>query len=136
MAKLRHIALAVKDLQKSAKFYEQSFGFTRVRESDVAIGMTDGLMSLVLLYLPRTKSSVDERGEDFIDLHHIGFQVDDLDESSTLIETAGGTWHGQIDEAAEPSDRERKYRDPNGIVFDVATADHARDAWRLPKPGE
>lgn len=37
MTKLRHIALAVKDLQESAKFYEEAFGMKRVRESDVAV---------------------------------------------------------------------------------------------------
>jgi catechol 2,3-dioxygenase-like lactoylglutathione lyase family enzyme len=36
MAKLRHIALSVKDLQESATFYEEAFGMERVRESDVA----------------------------------------------------------------------------------------------------
>ena len=37
MAKLRHIALAVPDIQATARFYESSFGMQRVRESDHAV---------------------------------------------------------------------------------------------------
>ena len=36
MAKLRHIALSVKDLEASAKFYEDAFEMKRMRQSDVA----------------------------------------------------------------------------------------------------
>ncbi len=136
MAKLRHIAIAVNDVQESAKFYEQSFGFTRVRESKAAVAMTDGLMSLVLLHLPSTKASVDERGTDFIGVHHIGFQIDDLNQASDAVEKAGGTYHGQIGEVGKGPDTERKYRDPNGVIFDIVNIDHAREVWRLPKPGD
>ena len=48
MAKLRHIALSVSDLQKSAKFYEEAFGMERVRESNVAVMLSDGVVSLAL----------------------------------------------------------------------------------------
>jgi catechol 2,3-dioxygenase-like lactoylglutathione lyase family enzyme len=34
MAKLRHIAIAVPEIQATAKFYEASFGMHRVRESN------------------------------------------------------------------------------------------------------
>ena len=37
MARLRHIAIAVPDIQATAKFYETSFGMQRVRESKVAV---------------------------------------------------------------------------------------------------
>ncbi len=137
MAKLRHIALAVKDLQESAKFYEQSFGFTRVRESDVAVMMTDGLMSIALLHLPTNNNTApDDRGREFIGVHHIGFQVDDLDATSDAIEANGGVYHGQIANVGRGPESERKYRDPDGVIFDIVDTDHARDVWKLPKPGE
>ena len=44
MAKLRHLALSVKDLEESAKFYESAFGMERVRQSDVAIMLSDGVV--------------------------------------------------------------------------------------------
>ncbi len=38
MAKLRHFALAVRDLEKSAEFYENVFGLKRVGREDLEIG--------------------------------------------------------------------------------------------------
>ena len=49
MAKLRHIAIAVPDIQATAKFYETSFGMHRVRESNVAVMLSDGVMSLAII---------------------------------------------------------------------------------------
>ena len=42
MAKLRHVAMVVEDMEKTAKFYEESFGMQRVRQSETSIGLTDG----------------------------------------------------------------------------------------------
>jgi catechol 2,3-dioxygenase-like lactoylglutathione lyase family enzyme len=49
MAKLRHIAIAVPDIQATAKFYESSFGMHRVRESNVAVMLSDGVMSFAII---------------------------------------------------------------------------------------
>jgi predicted lactoylglutathione lyase len=51
-------------------------------------------------------------------VHHFGFVVDDVGETRASIEAAGGKhWMG------EPLDGsgfyEVKYRDPNGVVFDI-----------------
>ena len=46
MAKLRHIAVTVPDLEEAAVFYEKTFGMTRARESDIAIILSDGVVSL------------------------------------------------------------------------------------------
>ncbi|MGZ5127646.1 MAG: VOC family protein, partial [Burkholderiales bacterium] len=35
MAKLRHIAITVDDMEKTASFYEKAFELKRVRQSDV-----------------------------------------------------------------------------------------------------
>ena len=49
MGQLRHIAIAVPDTDAAAKFYEQSFGMTRVRQSVSSIMLTDGVISLAIL---------------------------------------------------------------------------------------
>ncbi len=135
--KLRHIAFAVHDLQKVANFYENSFGFTRVRESDVAVMLTDGLISITLLHLPTNRNTEpDERGTDFIGLHHMGFQIDDIEEVSAAIEANGGTYHGQIKNVGAGKHSERKYRAPDGVVIDIVDLDHAEKVWKVPKPGE
>ena len=82
MAKLRHIALSVKDLEESAQFYESAFGMERVRQSKVAIMLYDGVVSLALLHLRSNDNAPDERGPDYIGMHHMGFLVDDVPEAA------------------------------------------------------
>ena len=132
MAKLRHLALSVKDLEASAKFYEDAFGLERVRQSKVAIMLSDGVVSLALLHLRSNDNAPDERGPDYIGLHHMGFLVDDVPMASTAVEAAGGQYHGQILNVGKGPESERKYRDPNGIVIDVTSKEHADSSWRVP----
>ena len=132
MAKLRHLALSVKDLEESAKFYEEAFCMQRVRQSKVAIMLSDGFISLALLHLRSNDNAPDERGPDYIGLHHMGFLVDDVPLASEAVESAGGTYHGQILNVGKGPESERKYRDPNGIVIDVTSKEHADTSWRIP----
>jgi len=44
MVKLRHIAILVPDLQKAEKFYEEMCNMQRLRESKVAVNLSDGDM--------------------------------------------------------------------------------------------
>ena len=133
MAKLRHLALSVKDLEESAKFYENAFGMERVRQSNVAIMLSDGVVSLALLHLRSNDNAPDERGPDYIGMHHLGFLVDDVPAASRAVEAAGGTYHGQIFNVGTGPESERKYRDPNGVVIDVTPPAHAESSWRVPK---
>ena len=132
MAKLRHMALSVRDLEASAKFYEQAFEMKRVRQSDVAIMLSDGVFSLALLHLRSNDNAPDERGPDYIGMHHFGFLVDSVEEASKAVEGAGGTYHGQIKNVGAGPQHERKYRDPDGNVIDVTSPAHARSSWRVP----
>lgn len=132
MAKLRHLALSVKDLEESAKFYENAFGMERVRQSDVAIMLSDGVVSLALLHLRSNDNAPDERGPDYIGMHHLGFLVDDVPAAGQAVEAAGGTYHGQILNVGAGQKSERKYRDPNGVVIDVTSPAHAESSWRVP----
>src|SRR5215510_8109207 len=53
MARLRHIAVVVRDIEASAKFYEEVFELRRVGREDLEIGsavyMTDGVINMALL---------------------------------------------------------------------------------------
>ncbi len=79
MAKLRHIAIQVPDLQKAAKFYEDVFDLKRVAEVEAPIGnaisLSDGVVNLTLLHFPEgTKGG--KGGPDWAGLHHFGFIVE------------------------------------------------------------
>ena len=127
MAKLRHIAIAVPDIQATAKFYESSFGMQRVRESDVAVMLSDGTVSLAIIDSNKNVNAERRPG-----LHHFGFIVDRLDHAATQIESSGGKYYGQIRNIGGGPQSERKYRDPNGIDFGIVNGEHAERVWRIP----
>jgi catechol 2,3-dioxygenase-like lactoylglutathione lyase family enzyme len=92
MAKLRHVAMQVPDLEKAAAFYEKCFELKRVVKAETEIGnaimLSDGVMNLTLLHFPKgTTGGVN--GPDWAGLHHIGFIVDDYNETKKMIEKRG-----------------------------------------------
>jgi predicted enzyme related to lactoylglutathione lyase len=130
MAKLRHLALQVPDLEKAAQFYESCFELKRVQQADTPIGnvimLSDGVMNLTLLHFPEgTRGRVN--GPDWAGLHHFGFVVDDLEESQKKVEAKGGKFFLKL-EPQPGVDAESKFKDPNGIVFDMSEHD-----WRQAK---
>lgn len=118
---LRHIAISVPDVETAAAFYEKAFGMERVSQSGIAIRLSDGTVNLTLLNFPTDADAGDERGKDFVGLHHIGMWVDDLTEAATEIAAVGGTYQSMDGAEAKIENAEHKYRDPNGVVVDVST---------------
>ncbi len=129
MAKLRHIALSVKDPWKTAEFYEQAFDMKRVGETDSELArgvyVSDGVITVALLAYKTDEwagyvEGEDERGKEFEGIHHMGFWVDDLPETEEKIEQAGGKYFQGRPSGPEPTTfYEMKFRDPNGIILDV-----------------
>ena len=87
--------MSVPDPEKIADFYCQAFDMTRVgtTNSPLATGVyvTDGVITLALLKYKTDKyagyvEGEDERGKNFIGLHHIGFLVDDLGQAEKKVE--------------------------------------------------
>ena len=123
MAKLRHIAISVPDLEKSARFYEETFGLKRVNLAITPYGdglsLSDGVINLTLLHFHTDDAAGDERGKDFVGIHHMGFIVDDLEAMSKKIVDNGGRFHREL-KGGGGVDFERKFRDPDGVVFDIS----------------
>jgi lactoylglutathione lyase len=119
-ARIRHIALCVKDIKATAEFYEKAFGLkrTEIKEGKTAFNcyMSDGEINLALLQYKGEEGSGVPKG--WTGIHHFGFQCDDLPGQQEKIEEAGGEFFYDL---GEPEDEgfERKFRDPNGIVFDI-----------------
>ena len=107
--RLRHIAIIVPDPEKAAKFFEEAFGMTRAGTARRGIYMSDGVMNVALL-----KTEGNEKNG----LYHFGMWVDDLDEAEKKVKDAGGTYL-----AGRPTSPnsfyEAKFRDPDGVVFDL-----------------
>lgn len=121
--KLRHIAVSVPDLESAATFYEQAFGLQRVNYVETPYGdglsLSDGVINLTLLKFHSDDAAGDERGKDFVGIHHMGFIVDDLEAMSAHITACGGSFHREL-KGGNGVDFERKFRDPNGIVLDIS----------------
>jgi predicted enzyme related to lactoylglutathione lyase len=119
-ARIRHIALCVKDIKETADFYEKAFGLkrTEIKEGKTAWNcyMSDGEVNLALLQYKSEVGSGVPAG--WVGIHHFGFQCDDLPKQQKQIEKAGGKFFFDL---GEPEDEgfERKFKDPNGIVFDI-----------------
>jgi catechol 2,3-dioxygenase-like lactoylglutathione lyase family enzyme len=123
-ARLRHIAVVVRDLEKSAKFYESVFGLKRVGQETLdfaaAIYLSDGVINLALLnYFGKRGSGLDD-AKNYIGAHHFGFQVDDLAETQKRIEALGGKFFFDLGNDAEKENFERKFKDPDGVIFDIS----------------
>lgn len=110
MAKLRHIAIIVPDPEAAAQFYEKAFDFKRVGNARRGIYLSDGTMNMALLKIENEKEKTG--------IYHFGMWVDDLAEAEKKASEAGATYL-----AGRPTSPnsfyECKYRDPNGIVFDM-----------------
>jgi predicted enzyme related to lactoylglutathione lyase len=125
MAQLRHLAMQVPDLEKAAAFYERCFDMKRVNKVSAPIGdavvLSDGVMNLTLLNFPEGAKGM-VNGPQWAGLHHFGFVVDDLDASQKKVEAEGGQFFMKLP-ALPGVDAESKFKDPNGVVFDMSEHD-------------
>ena len=96
MGKLRHIAIAVPNTEEAAKFYEQAFGMTRVRQSVSAVMLTDGVISLAILDNKTSHEAIGHNG-----LHHVGFITDDIDDTAGKAETSGAVYADKAENVAK-----------------------------------
>jgi catechol 2,3-dioxygenase-like lactoylglutathione lyase family enzyme len=121
-ARIRHIALSVKDIDATADFYEKAFGLKRSPKSEgptaYRVYMSDGEINLALLQYKSEVGSGLKNPAEFVGIHHFGFQCDDLERQQKQIEAAGGKFFFDLGDP-DDEDFERKFRDPNGIIFDV-----------------
>ena len=121
-ARIRHIALSVKDIDATADFYEKAFGLKRSPKSEgptaYRVYMSDGEINLALLQYKSEVGSGLKNASEFVGIHHFGFQCDDLEAQQKQIEAAGGQFFFDLGDP-DDDDFERKFRDPNGIIFDI-----------------
>jgi predicted enzyme related to lactoylglutathione lyase len=61
-----------------------------------------------------TKDAVGTAGSD-----HFGIQVDDMAATQALIESAGGSFYFDLGDERK-GNFERKFKDPEGTVFDIS----------------
>jgi catechol 2,3-dioxygenase-like lactoylglutathione lyase family enzyme len=133
MAQIRHIAIQTQDEEATKRFYVENFGLEVVRKLDSertsGYFLTDGHINLAILRFKNDVIAGAERGTGWSGIHHIGFQVESLDEIAAKLEKsgaakprddinaalglgAGGTpGHGNV---------EVRYAGPDNVNFDIS----------------
>ena len=117
--KLRHIAISVRDPEKTAKFFEEAFGMTRAGNAQRGVYMTDGIFNVALLNFGDEPVAGMEDKKCPLGLIHFGMWVDSVDEMDKKITAAGGAYVTGRKETNPNVYYEVKYKTPEGIVFDV-----------------
>ena len=131
MAKIKHIAIATQDAEKTAKFYIEVFGLREIAKLDSpnAKGyyLSDGNINLAILDFQNDQVTGAEYGQSYSGIHHIGFEVESLEEIAKKLEAANSKPRDDINQALgvgmggpRHDNVEVKYSGPNGEIIDVS----------------
>ena len=131
MPKIKHIAISTQDVEATARFYKEVFGLVEVGKVD-SMGATgyylsDGDINLAILNFKNDTVAGAERGRAFSGIHHIGFQVESLEEVSERLSAAGSAPRDDVNAALGVGQGHRtggnvevKYSGPDGVMVDVS----------------
>ena len=132
MAKIKHIAIASQEPDKTAGFFKKVFGMREVGkvESANASGyyLSDGNINLAILNFHSPVVAGDEFGVDYAGIHHIGFQVNDAEATDILLkqndshprDDINKALHSEMGSGHGGRNVETKYAGPEGIMIDIS----------------
>ena len=131
MALIKHIAIATQDAEKTAKFYKDVFGLREVAKLDgenaKGYFLSDGNINLAILDFQNDQVAGAERGKSYSGIHHIGFEVESLEEIAEKMKAANAEPRDDINQALHlgtaahgDSNVEVKYGGPEGVIIDVS----------------
>src|SRR5712664_389960 len=111
MAKIKHIALSTQDPEKTARFYSDVFGMKQIgrvdHETVSGYFLTDGDLNLAILKFKNDAVAGVERGKGWSGIHHFGFQVDDLEDTTERLAAANAPRRDDINAALGVGGHER-----------------------------
>lgn len=120
MAKLRHIAINVDDLDKDAEFYTKTFELEEVGRagtSDMgAVYLSDGVMNIALIKI----SDPDYPNYKPHGLNHMGFVVESMDKAIANAVEQGAVCMVDPDDRDAGATWEMKMKAPSGVQFDFS----------------
>jgi catechol 2,3-dioxygenase-like lactoylglutathione lyase family enzyme len=131
MAKIKHIAISTQDVDKTARFYIDVFGMKEIAKlnSPNASGyyLSDGDINVAILNFKNDQVAGAERGKEWSGIHHIGFQVESLEEIAEKLAAAGSQPRNDVNRALgvgmggpRHANVEVKYGGPDGVMIDVS----------------
>ena len=130
MPKIKHIAISTQDVDKTAKFYIDVFDMKEIAKLDGpgARGyyLSDGYLNLAILNFKSDAVAGVERGKNWSGIHHIGFEVESLEDITAKLAAAGSEPRHDINKALGVGDGQKhgnveiKYVAPDGVTVDVS----------------
>ena len=131
MARIRHIAITTQDVDATAKFYIEGLGLKEVGKVDSpnAKGyyLSDGHVNLAILNFINPAAAGPEFGVEYSGIHHIGFEVESLEEITEKLAAAGSAPRDDVNRALgvghgprHGGNVEVKYTGPDGVMIDVS----------------
>jgi len=131
MTKIKHIAIATQHEEETARFYIDTFGLTEIGKIDMPIVsgyfLSDGTINLAILHFKNDQVAGAERGKDWSGIHHIGFEVESVEEIVQKLAAAGASPRDDINRAlgigpggSQHGNAEFRWSGPDGVMFDVS----------------
>ena len=132
MAQIRHVAIQTQDEEATKNFYVDNFGLKVVKhlENDRIAGyfLTDDHINLAILRFKNDTIAGTERGKGWSGIHHIGFQVESLEETAAKLEATAAKPREDINVAlglgaggrGGHGNVEVRYIGPDNVNFDVS----------------
>ena len=116
MAKIRHIAYRCSDIATYEKFFVEGLEMEVVeRRANGAVDLSDGTINITLLPASLTPLS----GEAELGVAHIGFTVEDDDQTRQRLQALGATEANAV--RMDSAHYELKFEGPDGIVVDLGS---------------
>ena len=131
MAQIKHIAIATQDADKTASFYKDVFGLREIAKLDnpgaKGYYLSDGNINVAILDFQKDEVAGAEYGMGYSGIHHIGFEVESLEEIAEKMKAADAAPRDDINRAlgvgmpgARHANVEVKYGGPDGVIVDVS----------------
>ncbi len=133
MARIRHIAIQTQDAEATKNFYVENFGLQVVKQLEnpriSGFYLSDGHINFAVLQFKDDTLAGTERGRGWSGIHHIGFQVDSLEETNAKLTKTVARPRDDINVAlglgaggagAGHGNVEVRYMGPDNVNFDVS----------------
>jgi catechol 2,3-dioxygenase-like lactoylglutathione lyase family enzyme len=126
MARIRHIAIATRDLEGTKKFYIEGLGLKEVGKINTPTSegcyLTDGHVNFAILKFKYDEPAKTEGTLRWTGIHHFGLEVENMEEARARIEKAGAVHrpYPGTEEMAKRGNVEVKFSGPDGVTIDLS----------------
>jgi len=126
MARIRHIAIATRDLEGTKKFYIEGLGLKEVGKINTPTSegcyLSDGHVNFAILKFKYDEPAKTEGTLRYTGIHHFGLEVENMEEARAQIEKAGAVYrpYPGTEEMAKRGNVEVKFSGPDGVTIDLS----------------